>query len=98
MAALRQPDAADLQAIAIEFDMARVAIGGIVEDIGGRDEAFERKTALNLIIEPARIGIPAVLERNETRIERELQRERDRGCRAGKSAEADRGIGALLDP
>jgi hypothetical protein len=46
--------------------MAAVAIRGVVEDIGGRDEALERKAALDFKVQPARVGVPPVLERNET--------------------------------
>ena len=76
MAAIRQPDVADLEAVAIELDMAGVTIRWVVEDIGGSDEALERKAALDLKVQPSRVGVPPVLERNETGIDRELRRER----------------------
>jgi hypothetical protein len=76
MAAIGQPDVADLEAVAVELHMAAVAIRGVVEDIGGRDEALERKAALDFKVQPARVGVPPVLERNETGIDRELRRER----------------------
>ena len=74
MAAVGQPDVADLEPVAIEFDMARVAIRRVIEDISRRDEALQGEAALDLVIEPARVGFPAVLEGNETRIDRELRR------------------------
>ena len=94
MAAIRQPDVANLEPWAEQVDMARVAVGRVVEDIGGRDEALPGEAALDLIIQPPRLERPAVLERNDAGIERKLRRERDRGRCAGEPAEPDRGKGA----
>jgi hypothetical protein len=95
VAAIQQPNVADLEVVAIEFDMPRVAeIGGVVKDVRRRDETLARKSALYLKIQPARVGVPAVLERRNTRIDRILWRERDRRACAGEPAETDRGVSA----
>ena len=70
MTAIRQANVTDFEAATKELDMASIRdAAGVVEDIGGRDEALQAEAAFDLVVQPACVGVPAVLKGNETGID-----------------------------